>query len=113
MLHYNGDSPLPTGKESINISYQLQKAIAKARTSLDKSKRCNKSYFNKRLRKVQDRPTVVCWFFLDSSDSLFKPSGDEKPKLTQCGALVERFTVDRITPAPLTFDEPESLFTNY
>lgn len=103
-------------KRPYQFAEQLQRAIPKHRTFLDDAQRRSKADFDKRPRKACRRPIVDGWIFMDTSDAISKPSGNDKCKLThltegQCKLLdlssrtaviqrrplVERIAVDHIT----------------
>lgn len=81
-LHYDEAAPPTTKKDRTEFAEQLQRAIDKARISLDNAQRRYKRNFDTCLRKAHDRPTAGGWIFFDPSNAASKPCGNDRSKLT-------------------------------
>ena len=104
----------PPGTRRLLFADRLRASIEQARATLQRTQGRYKRDFDKRIRRIRDKPRTGGWVFLDPNDGAHK-----RPKLQhavegpykvleaaprtvviQRGAFVERVGTDRVTPAP-------------
>ena len=103
-----------TNRQDRDRVTKLRDTINKARSKLMKTQARYKFNFDKRTRKVRDKPKVGGWIYLDPDDGTKKRPKtqhsvlgpfkaiqvDERTVMIQQDEVVERVAIDRVAPAP-------------